>query len=86
MGNWSYDILDDFTNPDGRKSDVADINNFKDIHTNFAINWLLEDQEDRFKGGALFTKEFGRTSSYFANKTFVPEFRRWPNEILPGTR
>lgn len=92
MGNWSYDVTDDFMNPDGQlfpltnANSESGLNNFELVHKNFAINWLLEDREDRDKGGALFTREFGRTSSYYANRTFEPEWRRTPLEILPPNR
>ncbi|XP_012287244.1 protein mesh isoform X2 [Orussus abietinus] len=86
MGNWSYDITDDFTNPDGIVSAISNINNFETVHREFAINWLLEDREDKYKGAALFTREFGRTASYYANRTFVPEWRKLPEEFLTLNR
>ena len=86
MGNWSYDITDDFTNPDGIIAGVSNLNNFETVHKDFAINWLLEDREDPNKGGALFTREFGKTASYYANRTFEPEWRRSPDDILPTQR
>lgn len=86
MGNWSYDITDDFTNPDGIIAGVSNLNNFETVHKDFAINWLLEDREDPHKGGALFTREFGKTASYYANRTFEPEWRRSPDDILPANR
>ncbi|XP_012265044.2 protein mesh isoform X2 [Athalia rosae] len=82
LGNWSADIIDDFTNPDGTMAAVTNLNNFESVHKDFGINWLLEDREDPLKGGALFTREFGRTASYYANRTFVPEYRRTPVEFL----
>ncbi|XP_033217639.1 protein mesh isoform X2 [Belonocnema kinseyi] len=86
MGNWSYDITDDFTNPDGIIAGVSNLNNFETVHKDFAINWLLEDREDPHKGGALFTREFSKTASYYANRTFEPEWRRSPDDILPANR
>jgi hypothetical protein len=86
LGNWSYDIIDDLTNPDGMLSSISNLNNFEAVHKDFAINWLLEDREDPYKGGSLFTREFGRTASYYANRTFEPEWRRTPEEILPPNR
>lgn len=47
---------------------------------------MLEDKEDELRGGALFTREFGRTASYYANRTFEPEWRKMPAEILPPNR
>lgn len=65
---------------------VGNLNNFEEVHKNFAMNWLLEDKEVESKGAALFTREFGRTASYFASSKFQPEFRRTPEEILPANR
>lgn len=86
FGNWSHDITDDFTNPDGQLASVGNLNNFEDVHKNFAMNWLLEDKETENKGAALFTREFGRTATFFANRKFQPEFRRTPEEIIPPNR
>lgn len=47
---------------------------------------LLEDKDDPNKGVALFTREFGRTASFYANKTFVPEYRKHPQDIIPSNR
>ncbi|XP_043267709.1 protein mesh isoform X2 [Venturia canescens] len=86
LGNWSNDVLDDFTNPDGSIVVPGNLNNFAAVHKDFAINWLLQDNEDRLKGRALFTREFGRTASRYANKSFVPEYQRYPSDILPANR
>ncbi|XP_011501466.1 PREDICTED: protein mesh [Ceratosolen solmsi marchali] len=86
LGNWSNDIIDDLTNPDGLLSSISNLNNFEAVHKDFAINWLLEDREDSYKGGSLFTREFGRTASYYANRTFEPEWKRTPEDILPSNR
>ncbi|KAK2579800.1 hypothetical protein KPH14_008682 [Odynerus spinipes] len=86
FGNWSHDITDDFTNPDGQLAAVSNLNNFEEVHKNFAMNWLLEDKEVENKGAALFTREFGRTATFYANRKFQPEFRRTPEEILPANR
>lgn len=47
---------------------------------------MLEDKDDPNKGAALFLRENGRLSSYYANRTFVPEFRATPEEIIPANR
>ncbi|XP_035724650.1 protein mesh-like isoform X2 [Vespa mandarinia] len=86
FGNWSHDITDDFTNPDGQLASVGNLNNFEEVHKNFAMNWLLEDKETDDKGAALFTREFGRTATFFANRKFQAEFHRTPEEILPANR
>lgn len=85
FGNWSWNMADDLVRPD----DVViapNLNNFRDIHENFAMHWMLSDRELEGVGKALFTREFGRTSSYYANVSFVPEFRREPSQFLPPNR
>lgn len=47
---------------------------------------MLEDKESKLLGAALFHREFGRTASYYANRTFEPEYRKYPTEILPANR
>lgn len=62
------------------------MNHSETIHRDFALQWMLEDKENKVKGGALFHREFGRTASYYANQSFIPEFRKYPQEILPINR
>lgn len=78
--------MDDLQSPEGQQVPVSNLNHFETVHKDFAIHWLLEDKEDPDKGGALFTREFGRTASYYANRTFEPEWRKTPAEILPSNR
>lgn len=47
---------------------------------------MLSDRETLNVGPALFTREFGRTSSYYANVTFLPNFIREPRDFLPANR
>ena len=47
---------------------------------------MLSDREVENIGQALFTREFGRTSSYFANASFIPNFVREPANFLPPNR
>lgn len=47
---------------------------------------MLEEREESEKGGALFTRDYGRMSSYYSNRTFLPEFKRNINEIIPDNR
>lgn len=47
---------------------------------------MLEDKESKLLGAALFHREFGRTASYYANRTFEPEFGKYPVEIVPVNR
>ncbi|XP_043516783.1 protein mesh isoform X1 [Frieseomelitta varia] len=86
FGKWNFDIADDLTNPDGQQVAASNLNHFEAVHKDFAIHWMLEDKEDEIKGGALFTREFGRTASYYSNRTFEPEWRKSPAEILPTNR
>ncbi|XP_059481831.1 protein mesh isoform X2 [Neocloeon triangulifer] len=86
FGNWSFDIIDEFTLPDGSVSGATQINNNEAIHRDFGLRWLLEDKEDSEKGGSLFVHEYTRTSSYYANRTFDPEYRIRPEDILPANR
>lgn len=86
MGNWSNDVLDDFTLPDGRQVAFGNLDNFESIHKDFAINWLLDDKDDPDRGAALFKRDHGRTASYYMNRTFIPEWRKHPEEFLPSNR
>lgn len=86
LGNWSHDLIDDLTTPDGLISSISNLNNFEAVHKDFAIKWLLEDREDPSKGAALFHRESGRTASYYNNRTFEPEWRKTPEEFLPTNR
>lgn len=86
LGKWNFDIVDDMINPDGQQISGTNLNHFEDVHKNFAVHWMLEDKEDDEKGGALFTREFGRTASFYSNRTFEPEWRRAPADILPANR
>jgi sushi domain-containing protein 2 len=47
---------------------------------------MLSDREEESIGAALFVREFGRTSSHFANSTFRPNFIREPRDFLPPNR
>ncbi|XP_076619313.1 sushi domain containing 2 mesh isoform X1 [Colletes latitarsis] len=86
FGKWNIDIMDDLLTPDGQQVASSNLNHFESVHKNFASKWMLEDNEDDLKGGALFTREFGRTASYYSNKTFEPEYRKTAQEILPSNR
>lgn len=47
---------------------------------------MLEDRTDKYKGASLFTYDFGRSTSYYANKTFLPEYRANPEDFIPSNR
>lgn len=87
FGNWSFDMTDDFTTPDGTKVSIStNLNDFERVYNDFGMHWMLEDKEDPQKGKALFVREHGRTSSTYNNRTFKPEFRMTPEEIIPTNR
>lgn len=50
------------------------------------MKWLLEDDDDIYKGHSLFYREHGKTSSNYNNKTFKPEFKANPQDFLPSNR
>lgn len=47
---------------------------------------ILEDRDEKNKGGALFFREYGRTASYYANRSFEPIFESTPEMIIPPNR
>lgn len=85
FGNWSFDMQDDMTTPDGTIVST-NLNNFESVHRDFAMRWMLSDRETEGVGQGLFTREFGRTASYYANATFLPNFIREPRDFLPPNR
>ncbi|XP_041968877.1 protein mesh isoform X3 [Aricia agestis] len=85
FGNWSLDINDDFTRPDGIVVPV-DLNNFQSTHRDFAQHWQLTDREQKDIGVALFVREYGRTAAYYNDNQFVPNFIREPADFLPANR
>jgi len=52
----------------------------------FSLAGILEDRDEKNKGGALFFREYGRTASYYANRTFEPVFESTPELIIPANR
>lgn len=78
-------MADDFTLPDGTVPGV-NANLLENVHRLFGMRWMLSDRETPNVGAALFTREFGRTSSYFANSSFEPQFQREPRDWLPANR
>ncbi|BES91125.1 AMOP [Nesidiocoris tenuis] len=85
LGNWSFDKTDDFTRPDGSIYIPSSYDDFQQIHEQFGIKWILEDKETN-RGYPLFVQEYGRKASYYTNASFVPEWGRTPQEILPPNR
>ncbi|XP_053616264.1 protein mesh isoform X3 [Plodia interpunctella] len=85
FGNWSLDMNDDFTRPDGTKAAV-DLNNFQSAHRDFAQYWQLTDREQKDIGVALFTREYGRSAAYYNDNQFIPNYIREPTDFLPVNR
>ncbi|XP_075981860.1 sushi domain containing 2 mesh isoform X1 [Anticarsia gemmatalis] len=85
FGNWSLDVNDDFTRPDGTRATV-DLNNFQTAHRDFAQHWQLTDREQRDIGVAMFYREYGRTAAYYNDNQFIPNFIREPADFLPANR
>lgn len=56
------------------------------IYKWFPVAGILEDRDEKNKGGALFFREYGRTASYYANRTFEPIFESTPELIIPANR
>lgn len=50
------------------------------------ISGMLSDREQVGVGAALFTREFGRLASHYANSSFLPNFIREPRDFLPPNR
>lgn len=88
FGNWSFDVTDDFTLPDGTLAGVStNMNSFESVHKNFALYWMLDTGESTAeKEASLFTREHGRLGSFYMNRTFVPEYRVSPSDIIPSNR
>jgi len=83
FGNWTFDMEDDFTTPDGNwknwNFDTSDTNlNWKQIHDDFALQWLVHDKGSEEVGKSLFHHENGRSSNFFHRADFQPEY-----DILP---
>lgn len=79
--------MDDFITPDSQQITVSNPDNdTRLVHEEFGMKWMLNDKEDPDKGVSLFLREYGRTSAYYNNLNFNPEFRMLPEEILPPNR
>lgn len=64
MGNWTFDVEDDFTLPDGHVGPMLDTSNLERIHKDFAMEcegaalrkFSLSFQHDLFPQGSFTTK------------------------------
>lgn len=80
-------MLDDLTDPDSIQIGLPSGNyDYERIYNDFGLKWMLHDKEEPNKGGALFKREYARNSAYYNNKTFKPEFKMLPEEIIPQNR
>lgn len=50
------------------------------------VTGLLDDKEEANKGASMFVHEYSRSAGYYANRTFEPEYKKRPDEILPANR
>ncbi|XP_046394152.1 protein mesh-like [Ischnura elegans] len=85
LGNWSSDVMDDFTLPDGSNANVS-LDDLEGIHKNFGIHWILSDENDPTKGRSLFQHDAVKTSGYYTDITFVPEWKTSLDDLLPLNR
>ncbi|KAK4887771.1 hypothetical protein RN001_004042 [Aquatica leii] len=87
LGNWNFNALDDFTDPDGIQMEIpSSANDYEIVYTEFGMKWMLEDKDDNKRGKALFYRDYGRTSAHYNNKTFKPVFKMIPEVIIPPNR
>lgn len=82
FGNWSTDLYDDFTLPDGTPGPSLDVNNLETLHNSFGMKWFVDDKSDPYRGKSLFYHENGRSSNFFYDVTFQPIFDVRP--LLPA--
>uniref|UniRef100_A0A336M8F3 CSON013620 protein n=2 Tax=Culicoides sonorensis TaxID=179676 RepID=A0A336M8F3_CULSO len=85
LGNFNWNQDDDFTLPNG---EVLSINpeNLETIHKEFGMKWLLSDKDQEGKGKSLFLHEYGRTSDFYTNDKFQPNFIKEPRIFLPANQ
>lgn len=83
FGNWTFDPQDDLVLPDGSSGPVADANNIELIHKDFAMKWVLDDKENPDVGKSLFFHENSRSSNYYYDPDFIPEWKTTP-ELSPN--
>ena len=46
MGNWTFDMDDDFTLPDGHVGAILDTSQIERTHNDFAMKWVVHDKEE----------------------------------------
>lgn len=85
FGNWTFDSQDDFTLPDGSLGPAAEPSNMKVVHDEFGMKWVLDDKERAELGRSLFHHDNTRSSNYFYDPDFVPEFNMHPELNINAT-
>ena len=65
MGNWTFDIQDDFTLPDGSERTVYQTSDLKNLHSEFAMECKLVLQ----KYWLIIT--FHKNALYFVTKVII---------------
>lgn len=78
MGNWTFDVRDDFTLPTGREGPIFNADTMRDTYDNFAQEWVVHDKETEGIGKSLFTHSNGMSSNSYYDKNFEPEFDKLP--------
>ena len=78
MGNWTFDIKDDFTLPDGHVGPVFDTSQIMSLHSQWAMKWVVHDKEEEGIGKSLFTHNNGQSSNTFFDQYFKPEYDELP--------
>ncbi|XP_071512852.1 protein mesh [Panulirus ornatus] len=79
FGNWTFDPQDDFVLPDGMEGPMVEPGNLELIHKEFAMKWVLDDKESTDVGKSLFFHENSRSSNYYYDATFEPEWKIRPD-------
>ncbi|CAL4067748.1 unnamed protein product, partial [Meganyctiphanes norvegica] len=78
FGNWTFDPEDDFVLPNGEPGPQVDPNNLEVIHNDFALKWVLDDKENPLVGKSLFYHQPSRSSNYYYDANFEPEWNAIP--------
>ncbi|KAK3855606.1 hypothetical protein Pcinc_038000 [Petrolisthes cinctipes] len=79
FGNWTFDPTDDFVLPDGSSGPVYETGDFDYVHNEFGMEWVLDDKESPDVGKSLFFHENFRSSNYYYDPNFEPEFKYHPD-------
>ncbi|CAG0880442.1 unnamed protein product [Cyprideis torosa] len=82
FGNWSYNPDDDFQLPTHDPEDYLSfgdpLNEMRSIFHEYGMKWAVEDKEDPNKGKTLFLHENGKSSNFFYDNVFEPDFDEFP--------